>query len=183
MQLETMYNRNTHPDFWWENRGNARLNCGSFALGVDRWYSPYLHDDEADEDEMWEFSYSDRKEWIEELVYEGYSADDIAEYIVDRDFEFILLTCPWLEPIDKEEISVEDRVIAYRISINIPEEPLEFDADDDLDFHFRVLLDGEWWEKNGCGTIHKVEEPESDVWEANEFLIYSGKIRYARFKK
>ena len=184
MQLETMYTKNIQPKFWAENKNNCRLNCGSFALGVDSWYSPYIDDDDDLDADMWEYSYSDRKEWIEDMVYEGYDLYEIIEYVVERDFEFILKTCPWLEPIQKEDISNEDRVIAYRISLNIPEERLEFDADEDMDFHFRVQINGEWWEKNGSGSAHFVSnEIDEEPWENCEFLIYDGAIKYARFRK
>ena len=92
-------------------------------------------------------------------------------------------TCPWLEPIDEEDINDEDRIIAYRLSMEIPDERDEFDVDEYTDFHFRVLIDGEWWEKNGAGPVHKVEETDDEAWVVEDWWVYSGPIRYARFRK
>jgi hypothetical protein len=43
------------------------------------------------------------------------------------------------------------------------------------------MINGEWWEKNGATAIHKVEDP--DVWEVDDWLVYDGPIRYARFRR
>ena len=40
---------------------------------------------------------------------------------------------------------------------------------------------GEWWEKNGATAIHRVDDP--DVWEVDDWLVYDGPIRYARFRQ
>ena len=109
--------------------------------------------------------------------------EEIMASLIERDFEFILKTCPWLVPIDEDEISENDRVIAYRLSMEIPDEREEFDMDEDTDFHFRLFINGEWWEKNGASPIHKVAEPDTDIWEVDEWLIYDGEIRYAKFRE
>ena len=120
---------------------------------------------------------------MEELAREGYTAEEIMEAVIEKDFEFILKTCPWLSPIDEDEIDPKDRVIAYRLSIDMPEDKDEFDADDDTDFHFRVLLDGKWWEKNGGGPVHQVVDPDEEIWEVDEWLKYEGPIKYAKFRR
>jgi hypothetical protein len=94
-----------------------------------------------------------------------------------------LKTCPWLTPIDEEDVYNGGRVIAYRLSMNIPDEREDFDVDNDMDFHFRVLIDGVWWEKNGAGPVHKVEYPDAEDWEVDDWLVYDGPIRYARFEE
>lgn len=178
MELNKLYKRNTNPKLYEEDEYGT--NCGSFALGVEGWYCPYIEDDDVD-DELWQYTEYERLHWIEELVYEGHDREDIMLDIIEKDFEFVLKTCPWLEPIDEEEINDTDRIIAYRLSMEIPGERGEFDADEDMDFHFRVMIDGEWWEKNGATAIHKVEDP--DVWEVDDWLVYDGPIRYARFRR
>ena len=55
--------------------------------------------------------------------------------------------------------------------------------DDNGDFHFRLLKDGEWWEKNGAGPVHKVVGTDGENWEVDEWLVYSGPIKYARFRR
>lgn len=182
MRLDKLYNRNTQPEFWNENFDNHDLNCGSFALGVDTWYCPYVENCQDDED--WQYSEDERRDMIEELVFEGYEIDEIIDIVLARDFEFIMKTCPWLEPINKEDISYDDRVIAYRLSIHIPNERAEFDADECTDFHFRVLINGEWWEKNGATSAHYVGvEIDEGPWEVDDWLVYHGAIKYARFKE
>lgn len=176
--LDTLYTRNTNPNLYTEDEWGT--NCGSFALGVDRWYCPYLENTNV-EDELFQYTEAERADWMFDMVYHGYDAEEIAAEVVDRDFEFILKTCPWLEPIDEEDICADDRVIAYRMSIEIPDEVEEFDVAEYTDFHFRVLINGEWWEKNGAGPVHKVEDPDCPVWFVDDYIVYAGKIRYARF--
>ena len=180
MRLDTLYKRNTNPKLYEDNRSST--NCGSFALGVEGWYCPYIENDDVD-DELWQYTERERLLWIDELVQEGYSCEEIMSDITDRDFEFILKTCPWLEPIDEDQVYDGGRVIAYRLSMEIPGEREEFDVDEYMDFHFRVLIDGEWWEKCGATEIRKVEDPDSEVWEVDDWLVYTGPIRYARFKE
>ena len=185
MTLDTLYKRNTNPRLFEEEQNG--LNCGSFALNVTSWYCPYIDDDDeidADNDYLWSYTGYERFRWIEDLVADGWDREDIMLDVLDRDFEFILMTCPWLEPITKEEIKPNDRVIAYRISMLMPEERNEFDACEAMDFHFRVLINGEWWEKNGRSTVHFVgTEVDEEPWVVTEWLIYDGEVRYARFKE
>ena len=180
MELNALYKRNTNPELYEEEMSSQ--NCGSFALGVDSWYCPYLEDDDVEE-ALWFYTDYERVTWIEELVNEGHDREEIMEDIIERDFKFILKTCPWLEPIDENEVYDGSRVIAYRLSMEIPGERSEFDVDEHMDFHFRVLIDGEWWEKNGAGPVHKVENPDAEVWEVDDWLVYDGPIRYARFRQ
>jgi hypothetical protein len=183
MELDKLYKRNTNPKLYEEEQMGT--NCGSYALGVDRWYCPYLETDEdvSDDDELWQYTEYERANWITELVLEGFDREEIVARLIERDFEFILKTCPWLIPIDEDEIDENDRVIAYRLSMGIPDEREEFDMDEDTDFHFRLFINGEWWEKNGAGPVHKVEYPDADIWEVDDWLVYDGEIRYAKFVK
>lgn len=185
MTLNTLYKRNSDPGIFYGATTLGTLNCGSFALDVDKWYCPYIeNDDEIGEDDyLWRFEEYERECWIIDMLEDEIDRLDVMEAVIDRDFEFILKTCPWLEQIDEDEIDLKDRVVAYRLSMMVPSEASEFDVDSDMDFHFRVLIDGEWWEKNGNGPVHKVEDPEADVWEVEDWLVYDGPIRYARFKE
>lgn len=182
MRLDKLYKRNSNPDLFEEECSDT--NCGSFALNVTEWYTPYITDDSVDEDdELYQYAEWERANYAYELLQEGYSTMEVMESLTEKDFEFILLTCPWLVPIDETEINYElDRVIAYRLMLEAPNDVSEFDMDEGSDFHFRVLIDGTWWEKNGAGPVHEVEYPDSDVWEVDEFLVYDGPVKYARFK-
>jgi hypothetical protein len=143
---------------------------------------PYIVDKECPE-ELLQYSESEREEYVYSLFQDGYSIEEVMKAIIERDFEFILKTCSWLAPIKKEEINPTDKVIAYRLSIRPFEDLEDFDADADMDFHFRVLIDGEWWEKNGAGPVHKVTDTNEEVWIVEDWLEYRGPIKYARFKE
>lgn len=182
MQIDQLYIRNSDPTLFEKNPTNT--NCGSFALNVTEWYSPYLIDDVyIDDIDLSDYTEMDRNSWAYELVQEGYSVQEIMEYLIDKDWEFILKSCPWLVPIRKEEINPADRVIAYRLSLELPNELSDFDLEENGDFHFRVMIDGEWWEKNGGGPVRKVEEMNEEPWEAAEWLVYTGPIKYAKFRE
>ena len=49
MKLENMYKRNANPKLYEEEQDLQ--NCGSFALGVDGWYCPYIEHLDVDEDD------------------------------------------------------------------------------------------------------------------------------------
>lgn len=183
MKLDTLYKRNTNPKLYEEEQESQ--NCGSFALGVDGWYCPYIENDEdvCEDGELWRYAEGERCDWIESLVAEGVEREEIMEDIIERDFEFILMTCPWLEAIQLEDIRKTDRVIAYRLCLNIPDEREEFDMEECTDFHFRVMIDGKWWEKNGGGPVHEVEDVYWDRWEVDDWLVYDGPVKYARFRE
>ena len=180
MKLDKLYKKNNNPDLFDEEM--RETNCGSFALNVTEWYTPYLIDDRV-EDESYVYTEEERAAMAFELLAEGWSREDVMAEITLRDFEFILKTCPWLVPIEKEEINREDRIIAYRLSLEVPGDVEDFDMDDCGDFHFRVLLDGEWWEKNGAGEVHKVLDPDNEIWEVDDWLIYDGPVMYAKFRE
>ena len=180
MELDKLYKRNSNPSLFDEKPDDT--NCGSFALNVTKWYTPYLTDDTYNDDALCQYEEYERERWVIDMLSEGYSREEIMEAVTERDFEFILKTCPWLKSIDESEIDENDRVIAYRLSMEQPpDDPEEFDMDEYGDFHFRVMIDGEWWEKNGAGPVHLIEDPDADVWEVEDWLVYDGPIKYAKF--
>jgi hypothetical protein len=177
--------RNTRPDFWKTDKAEKSCNCGSFALNLTTWFAPYLDESEIDDmDDVDAYQYSDneREHLIEELLWEGYDREDIMDIILERDWQFILMTCPWLVPIQRDDIDEKDRVIAYRLMLE-ETEPDEFDADLHTDFHFRVLIDGKWWEKNGNGPIHTCGDFADEApWHCETWMYDSG-IKYAKFRE
>ena len=184
MRLDKLYKKNNNPHLFEDERRST--NCGSFALNVTEWYTPYIvdSDHEVDEDnELYIYAEEERAAWMYELLAEGWSREDVMTEITLRDFEFILKTCPWLVPIEEEEINENDRIIAYRLSLEVPGDLEDFDVDDCSDFHFRVLIDGEWWEKNGASEVHKVANPQEETWPLDDWLIYDGPIKYAKFRE
>lgn len=183
MKYNELYKRNSNPDFWDTDEAERKCNCGSFALNLTRWFAPYLDESEIedmDDVDAYQYSTYEREHLMEELLCEGYDREDVMDIILERDWQFILMTCPWLIPIQREDIGGNDRVIAYRLMLE-DVDPDGFDADLHTDFHFRVLIDGEWWEKNGaspiryCGTFADEEPWRCETW------VYDSNIKYAKF--
>lgn len=161
-----MYNR-AKSTFW--NRPQPDSNCGSFALGVEEWFYPYnCEGDELEES---------RDRIIDYMSELGCTREEIMEALLIADTEVILQECPWVEQISLEEAEDSDRVVAYRVYYN------EYDPDD-TDFHFRVRINGFWFEKCGehpirfCGTFAD-EEP----WLGQADILYDSEVCYFRFKK
>lgn len=171
MAAEKFYNRRKDPSFWKKDR--PECNCGTLALDATTWVSPYDNDDDYTDDY--------RCMLMEDMYDEGFSKETIMETILMLDQQSLLRACPWIEPVLKSEIKPEDRIVAYRLFID--EDSLENGEVDD-DYHFRVRINGFWFEKCGggpvrfCGTKFD-EEP----WEVSSYLIYDSDICYFRFKE
>lgn len=178
----SIYTRNSDPNFWNVDRKNC--NCGSFALDLTTWYNPYLSN-QLEERMMPEsaYTYETRHDLIEDLLDDDYSEEEIIEELLERDWEFILNSCPFLTPIQLEDAKDEDRVIAYRIMIDFVENRYGERFIEDMDFHFRVRMNGIWMEKCGAGPIKILgEDIEESPWRYPG-LLYRGPIKYAKFKE
>ena len=166
------YKRNRNPDFWKSNRRDC--NCGSFALNVTSWFTPYAKEDDE------EYSDAERMSTILAMYEENCSLEEIYDAILAFDTEAILKSCPWLERVKLADTKEGDRVIAYRLFINWDD--LEWGEVDD-DFHFRVRLNGFWFEKCGeepirfCGTA-----ADEELWEIATYLVYDSEVIYFRVK-
>lgn len=165
------YTRNSNPHFWKKHRTDC--NCGSFALNVTSWFTPYDNNDE--------YTDESRSGLIQDMYDEGFDIDTIQNAVIELDTEEILRECPWLEPISMDEAAAADRVVSYRLYIDA--EALEY-GEVDEDYHFRVRINGFWFEKCGqdpirfCGT-----DTEEDPWETSPYLVYDSAIKYFRFKE
>ena len=164
------YKRNKDPNFW--NEEHVNCNCGSFALNVTSWVTPY------DNDEYYTDEY--RLEFIDELLNEGYNRHEIMHELLDLDSQSLLSNFLWLEPISLEEALPTDRVVAYRIHLD---EGSLIDGEIDDDFHFRVRINGFWFEKCGCcGVQFCGTEADEKPWHTARYLNYDSEIRYFRFR-
>ena len=167
------YERNTDPNFW--TGSNVDCNCGSFALDITSWFSPYDNNDNYLED--------DRTELIRSMYYEGYSREDIMEVVLQKDQEEILLACPWIEPVLFHEILPTDKVVAYRINIDFNEWDCSASFIDE-DFHFRVRIGGLWFEKCGEEDVQLCKEQDvTKIWRSTPTILYDSNIVYFRFKE
>ena len=169
--VERFYVKNSNPNFWKKER--VECNCGGFALNTPSWVCPYDNDAE--------YTDESRTQMIRDMYEEGFSKEAIMEAIITLDQESLLRSCSWIEPVLPEEISPNDRIVAYRLFLD--ETALEFGIVEE-DYHFRVRINGFWFEKCGhdpirfCGT--KLEE---GPWITTPFLIYDSDICYFRFKE
>lgn len=172
-----MYQRNTDPKFWDSNYSKNNCNCGSFALNVTSWFSPYDNDDTNGEADY--YSQEDRAQYIIDLYFDGLSREKILDKILELDRKEILRVCPWLEPVSEFNLPKdEERVIAYRLQLGDV-----WEHEVDTDFHFRVRLGGFWFEKCGEGPIRFCENQEiTDPWETSPQLVYDSNILYFRMK-
>ena len=166
--MQSPYQRNTNPKFWSEP--HTECNCGSFALNVTSWFSPYNNYED--------FSEQDRNNLIEEMYYEGFGREEIMEAVLQKDQEEILRACPWIEPVLPHEIQPKDRIIAYRIGIEFCDTIWSETCFDD-DFHFRLRINGFWFEKNGEDEIKLCAEQDvTKIWHGDPYLVYDSDIIY-----
>ena len=156
--------RNNDKSIWHDSP--KRLNCGSFALDLLKWYVPCVNSD-------------DREDYMNELWENDYSPEDIAEIIVEADWAWILEDCPWLEPIkDPSEAATHERVVSYRVYVNDDGGYL------DDDFHFQVRINGFWFDKCGTEEIRFLgTETIYEPWESGDGLVYTSTIKYAKVKE
>ena len=170
MSQQRFYIPNRNPKFWHKKR--PEYNCGAFALNTPSWVAPFDNDDHYTEEA--------RQNLIKEMMDEGFDRKTIMETVMIMDQESLLAACPWIEPVLPEEIRPEDRIVAYRLCLD--EDAFEAGEIDD-DYHFRVRINGFWFEKCGrdpirfCG-LKADEEP----WRTTPYLLYDSEVKYFRFK-
>lgn len=171
--MEQFYTRNNDPRFW-QNQGNTRsYNCGSFALNAASWFAPY--------DNGNDYTEATREQLFRDLLDEGYEREDVMDFVLRRDQEEILRACPWLEPVLPDEVSKEERLIAYRISFSYGD---FFEGFIDEDFHFRVRIGGFWFEKCGVDPIKFCDNQNiQENWVTTPWLIYDSEIVYFRIRQ
>ena len=171
MSQQKFYIRRRKPGFW--NKHRTDCNCGAFALDTPSWVCPYDNDDK--------YTDESRTEMIRNMYEEGHSKEAIMEVVMAMDQESLLHACSWIEPVLVNEIQPTDRVVAYRLFID--EDALEA-GEVDEDYHFRVRINGFWFEKCGqdpirfCGT-----ELDEKPWATTPHLVYDSDICYFRFKE
>ena len=180
--MNQLYARNRDANFWDKDRTNC--NCGSFALNLTTWFTPYL-DNELEEERMPECDYTEeaRDCFIEDCLDEGLSEEEIIEELIEKDWEFILAVCPFLRPIKLKDARPGDRVIAYRLMLRTEEDSWGDRYISDQDFHFRVRIDGYWFEKCGSNSVVILRRgAEEGDWDyPSTHLCYTGPIKYAKF--
>lgn len=98
-----------------------------------------------------------RTELIFELYEDGFNKDEIIDYLLLKDKNFMLSVFKdSLRSISSpEEANEDEEVIAYRLCINLYEDEYGEVREEDIDedFHFLVFRDGQWMHKPGSNMI------------------------------
>ena len=132
---------------------NSEINCGGYALGLDRWYEPYsieMIQEEIYTGLIQKVHYGIMMDYILRLTFDKIHLDMYAKYGCECDFSYLYS-------------QVEERNyvgVAYRIGIhNYDLSKVDDPTDIDWDFHFRryTAEDG-WTEKIGTYAPSKVED-------------------------
>ena len=136
------------------NTNQWDYNCGGYALGTFSWYCP-CEDEENNGD------------YFGDELGNGFSVEKLESRTQDcinkmlNDFDNLRVINS-IEELQKNELAV-----AFRISGVVD------------DFHFMLRKrNGQWFEKNGGGSIHRVEKDYAlnQTWHGNFFTSYYGRI-------
>lgn len=168
------YNRLLTRDNFWES-GIPWLNCGSFALGVDEWFTPYEDRMGVGENKLF-YNIEDE---ISYRLAEGLSLEETYEALLDEDSHEILNKCPWCRLVSTVEAKKHTtNIVAYRLAIVVDDDGEVLD----YDFHFRLLKDGVWCEKCGGRPTRECREQDWNIfekpWDTNSNIIYDSPIVY-----
>ena len=139
------YTRNSDLTYYETNRNE--VNCGSYALRLNEWYSPegYFEDTVG--------SYIE--DWIIEMGECGHTNEEISNVFGDILVEGILSEFDGeLEPCDGRPPTTSDVELVSFNTFCIYEE----NEYPDYDFHFKVLRDGKWMEKHGPCPVCECDE-------------------------
>jgi len=153
-------------------------NCGGFALSTYNWICPYVRtDDSVDKYDIPDDVYTDveREGVMSTLVEMGWTESDIEEEILYHDVNFLLEEYPFLEAVNLEDCKLDETVIAYRLFVHIDDDNT---CVEDTDFHFKVRINGFWFEKMGNEPIHLCQLEDTKPWVVNEELQYTSSIAY-----
>ena len=159
------YTHNSDPEYYDTHRSSA--NCGSYAFNIKEWY---------DADSGFCDDVGDIFDWVKEMVYEGYSDEEISDIYAEGIIPKILNDFVGeirevrdeSSPLESNEELVALRTFCY----------YDDDGWSDFDFHFKVLRDGCWMEKCGNGEVRFCT---LDDW-ANGSLAYISKTIFFAHK-
>lgn len=165
--------KNTDPGFWEQDL--PWCNCGGLAFNIKTWYSP-----EWKYHEVLPPEFFDIDEYAEHLWLEGYETWEIANQIQGIYLEGILEDFG-----DKVRVLNDDggwdsdeELIAFRVRSGY----YDGDYTADVDFHFKVLRDGIWIEKNGSNDVHTCDEDEWEYFEEDNSMYYDSDTIYLAHK-
>lgn len=161
------------------NTPREAYNCGGFALSIYDWICPYVRtDDSIQKYDLPDGTYTDeeREAIMINLINDNWTEADIEEEILRCDVNFLLDEYPFLAPVELSECDPTETVIAYRIFVRVDE---EFGCIEDTDFHFKVRINGFWFEKMGSDPVRPCSLDEDEPWlMSNTDTKYTSRIEY-----
>lgn len=136
-------------------------NCGGFALDTLDWFFPYTDIGGREEDAF-------------NLYMSGAAAEDIRDLFLQRDIQFMLhkFKGRLVQINDLSEAKPTDRVICYRVAVGIDTENFDDDIFVSTDFHFKVRINGQWFEKIGEDAPTLCDLDADSEWYLNYNIIY-----------
>lgn len=167
--IEDRFNRNKTRNAL--NCDIEDYNCGGYALGTFSWFCPYEGMDYSNDDRVY-------------LLFEnGYNEIEVRQELLEENTQFMLANIEGLRLIGTpEEAAADERIIAYRVSLNIGYSDFSITNESgiivpdyvDVDFHFRMKDpdDKEWTEKMGWGSIEPCPSYSEPIW--NEGCLDGG---------
>lgn len=153
------YNRSNGRNV--DNSNTDEYNCAGFALRTYSWYCP----NENPLREIFEDYFERGRDDFDGIM------NEVTDMMVDTmltDFDGQLRVIE-----DASEVFPDEELIAFRVAANYDE--IDYDPDfADFDFHYQVLRDGRWQEKNGDSPITCCDSPiGSEYWDAG-WIVYNG---------
>lgn len=157
--------RNLSSQYWKKNQ--TQCNCASFALNVRGWWKPYNESEIALDAYMRDI-----------CIHHSFKA--LPKRMLKKNVKYMLSCFPELTQVTFEEykkLPKDVDVIAYRIGF------LYHDVSDiEFDFHYKLRVDGQWYEKRGGYPVSKCKLKAGQIWEIPfDDMVYDGPIVY--FKK
>ena len=157
------------------------FNCGGLALNLREWVTPYWWNAPAIAEDKGNWTCANRIYFITDLIERGVPSTDIINAVWTRDVEYLLAAYPTLYRVESPDLIPENkRAIAYRVGADTN----GLKSVEDIDFHFRVRLDGEWIEKIGNGPIEVCPTLVEDEWYSEDWysrVLYSSPTAYFGF--
>lgn len=157
------------------------FNCGGLALNLREWVTPYWWEAPIKAEESGEWTCANRIYFITEQIERGTSTEDLLNAIWEKDVEYLLNAYPMLYRVESPDLVPDNkRVIAYRVGADVH----GVKSIEDIDFHFRVRIDGEWIEKIGNGPIELCPTLVDDEWYSEDVysrVLYNSPTAYFGF--
>ena len=100
-----------------------------------------------------------------------YPKEVVLDVILNLDILFLLHQFPFLTKCLHKDIKNTNRLIAYKIFLTFDDQKTKLL---DSDFHFKIRINGQWYEKTGARSIYPTTNFK--VWKNGEYIYDSNTI-------